>query len=214
MTLSTWLAFAAAAWAICLSPGPGVLSCVTAGLGHGFRTALWNIAGLQAGATVTLLGVGVGLGALLALSPLAFAALKWLGAGYLVWLGVQQWRASGSPIRPPDDPAPGGRPAGEVRRALFLRGLLVNATNPKGILFTAAVLPQLIDPAAPQAGQYLLVWVTMCAIDVCCMSGYTALGVQALRWLADPRVARRVNQSFGALFVLAGLLLALFQPGG
>lgn len=214
MTFDTWLAFAAAAWLICLSPGPGVLSCVTAGLGHGFRVALWNIAGLQAGATVTLIVVGVGLGALLAASPLAFAAVKWLGAGYLAWLGVQQWRASGSPIRPPADAAPSAlRATGDVRRSLFLRGLIVNSTNPKGILFTASVLPQFIDPSAPQLLQYALVWLTMCAIDVCCMSGYTALGVQALRWLADPAVARRVNRGFGALFVAAGLALALFRPG-
>lgn len=214
MSSDTWLAFVAAGWLICLSPGPGVLSCVTAGLGHGFRAALWNIAGLQAGATVTLIVVGVGLGALLAASPLAFAAVKGLGAGYLVWLGVQQWRANTSPIRPPAD-ADAMVPlrAGDVRRALFMRGLIVNATNPKGILFTASVLPQFIDPAAAQLPQYALVWATLCVIDVCCMTGYTALGVQALRWLASPRVARAVNRGFGALFVVAGLALALFQPG-
>ena len=213
MTLDTWLAFFAAAWLICLSPGPGVLSCVTAGLQHGFRAARWNIAGLQAGATVTLIVVGVGLGALLAASPLAFAAVKWVGAGYLVWLGVQQWRSAASPIRPPADAAKTDAPAREVARALFVRGLIVNSTNPKGILFTAAVLPQFIDPAAPQLPQYLIAWLTMGAVDVCCMSGYTALGVQALRGLANPVVARQVNHGFGGLFVLAGLALALFRPG-
>lgn len=214
MSPDTWLAFVAAGWLICLSPGPGVLSCVTAGLGHGFRAALWNIAGLQAGATVTLIVVGVGLGALLAASPLAFAAVKAVGAGYLVWLGVQQWRADASPIRPPAEDASALRATGGLRRALFLRGLIVNATNPKGILFTASVLPQFIDPAAAQLPQYALVWVTLSVIDVCCMTGYTALGVQALRWLASPGVARAVNRGFGGLFVVAGLALALFQPGG
>ncbi|GAC1630462.1 MAG: hypothetical protein NVS9B10_22890 [Nevskia sp.] len=84
MTLDTWLAFFVAAWLICLSPGPGVLSTVTAGLRHGFRSALWNIAGLQAGALVVLVIVGVGLGAVLAASPRAFTAIKRCGALYLV----------------------------------------------------------------------------------------------------------------------------------
>lgn len=214
MTLDTWLAFMVAAWLICLSPGPGVLSCVTAGLQHGFRTALWNIAGLQAGATVTLIVVGVGLGAALAASPRAFTAIKWFGAGYLVWLGVQQWRSARAPIRAPAAVIEGVPPQAanaQVARALFLRGLIVNSTNPKGILFTASVLPQFIDPQAPQLLQFAIVWITMLVVDVCCMSGYTALGVQALRWLQNPAVARATNRVFGALFVLAGLGLAVFR---
>lgn len=210
MTFDTWLAFFVAAWLICLSPGPGVLSCVTAGLQHGFRAALWNIAGLQAGATVTLIVVGVGLGAVLAASPIAFTAIKWFGAGYLVYLGVQQWRSAEAPIRAPEPSAPGVA-AINVPRALFLRGLIVNSTNPKGILFTASVLPQFIDPQAPQLIQFLIVWVTMLFTDVCCMTGYTALGVQALRWLQNPDVARWTNRAFGSLFVLAGIGLAVFK---
>jgi len=213
MTFDTWLAFFVAAWLICLSPGPGVLSCVTAGLQHGFRSALWNIAGLQAGATVTLVVVGVGLGAVLAASPLAFAAIKWLGAAYLVYLGVQQWRSAQAPIRAPAAVGPG---LAEVKlpRALFLRGLIVNSTNPKGILFTASVLPQFIDPKAPQLIQFVIVWCTLLFTDVCSMSGYTALGVQALRWLQNPVIARITNQVFGALFVLAGIGLAVFKHAG
>lgn len=212
MTLDTWLAFFVAAWLICLSPGPGVLSCVTAGLQHGFRAALWNIAGLQAGATVTLIVVGVGLGAVLAASPLAFTAIKWFGAGYLVYLGVMQWRSAEAPIRAPEAPAPGVA-AISVPRALFLRGLIVNSTNPKGILFTASVLPQFIDPKAPQLIQFVIVWCTLLFTDVCSMSGYTALGVQALRWLQNPEIARWTNRAFGALFVLAGIGLAVFKHG-
>ncbi len=212
MTLDTWLAFFVAAWLICLSPGPGVLSCVSAGLNHGFRLALWNIVGLQAGATVTLIVVGVGLGAVLAASPLAFMAIKWLGAAYLVYLGVNQWRSADAPLRAPVEELPRVARA-EVPLALFLRGLIVNSTNPKGILFTASVLPQFIDPAAPQLAQYLIVWVTLLFTDVCCMSGYTALGVQALGFLQNPVAARWTNRVFGALFIAAGVGLAVFKHG-
>ncbi len=212
MTLDTWLAFFVAAWLICLSPGPGVLSCVSAGLNHGFRLALWTIVGLQAGATVTLIVVGVGLGAVLAASPLAFMAIKWLGAAYLVYLGVNQWRSADAPLRAPVEELPRVARA-EVPLALFLRGLIVNSTNPKGILFTASVLPQFIDPAAPQLAQYLIVWVTLLFTDVCCMSGYTALGVQALGFLQNPVAARWTNRVFGALFIAAGVGLAVFKHG-
>lgn len=209
MTLNTWLAFIVAAWLICLSPGPGALSCVTAGLRHGFRTALWNIAGLQAGAISLLVVVAIGLGATLAASPRAFAAVKWLGALYLVWLGVQQFRSTVAPIRAPDEDA--ALATAHPARALFLRGFLVNASNPKGILFMLSVLPQFIDPAAPQWPQYLTVASTMFVIDIACMGSYTALGVQALRLLRDERVIRWANRGFGSLFVVAGLALAVFD---
>lgn len=208
MSFDTWFAFFIAAWLICLSPGPGVLSTVTAGLRYGFRRALWNIAGLQAGAMLTLLIVGVGVGAVLAASPAAFTAIKFCGALYLVYLGVQQWRSEAAPITAPDGDVVMER---DVARALFLRGLLVNSTNPKGILFTLSVLPQFIDPKAPQLPQFLTVAVTLMFTDVCSMSGYTALGVKALQLMRDPRAIRWINRGFGSLFIAAGVALALFS---
>lgn len=210
MTLETWFAFFIAAWLICLSPGPGVLSCVTAGLRHGFAQALWNIAGLQAGALVILVIVGVGLGAVLAASPHAFTAIKLCGALYLVYLGIQQWRSDAAPISAPEGEATTGPGAGTAQR-LFLRGLLVNTTNPKGILFTLSVLPQFIDPKAPQLLQYATVAVTMTFTDVCSMSGYTALGVRALQLMRNPAAVQWINRGFGTLFIVAGLALALFK---
>lgn len=207
MSLDTWFAFFIAAWLICLSPGPGVLSTVTAGLRYGFRRALWNIAGLQAGAMLTLLIVGVGVGAVLAASPTAFTAIKFCGALYLVYLGVQQWRSEAAPITAPDGDAVIER---DVARSLFLRGLLVNSTNPKGILFTLSVLPQFIDPKAPQLPQFLTVAATLMFTDVCSMSGYTLLGVKALQLMRDPGAIRWINRGFGSLFVAAGVALALF----
>lgn len=208
MTFETWAAFFVAAWLICLSPGPGVLSCVTTGLRYGFRRALWNIAGLQLGALTVLGIVGAGLGAVLVASPRAFTAIKLVGALYLVYLGVQQWRSEAAPITAPAD----GTPAADgVPHALLLRGWLVNVSNPKGILFTLAVLPQFIDPKAAQLPQYLIVAVTMLFTDVCSMSGYTALGVQALRLLRNANAIRWTNRAFGTLFIAAGLALAVFK---
>src|SRR5512132_86163 len=98
MKLETWLAFFVASWLISLSPGSGAISCMAAGMRYGYRRAVWNIAGLQLGILLILAIVAAGLGAILAASAVAFAVVKWAGALYLVWLGIQQWRAPAKPI--------------------------------------------------------------------------------------------------------------------
>src|SRR5512145_2824936 len=134
MSVETWLAFFVASWLISLSPGAGAISCMAAGLRYGFRRAAWNIAGLILGILFVLAIVAAGLGAILAASSLAFAVVKWLGVAYLVWLGIQQWRAPAFAV----DANAAGQQLGATPRELLLRGFLVNATNPKGIVFMLA----------------------------------------------------------------------------
>ena len=98
MALDVWLAFFVASWLISLSPGAGAISCMAAGLRYGYRRALWNIVGLQIGILFVLVIVAIGLGAIIAASTTLFLAIKWLGAAYLVFLGIQQWRAPAKPI--------------------------------------------------------------------------------------------------------------------
>lgn len=206
MDLRTWLGFFVASWLISLSPGPGALSCMTAGMRFGYRTALWNIVGLQAGILTLVSVVALGLGALLTASLVAFTTVKWLGAAYLVYLGVQQWRA---PARPLSEDAAGE--LGSRPRELFLRGYLVNVTNPKGIVFLLAVLPQFIDPRQPAFPQYAACAATIVFTDLVVMSGYTAVAGTALRWLRGERHVRILNRCFGGLFVGAGAVLAAYQ---
>jgi homoserine/homoserine lactone efflux protein len=207
MTLETWLAFFVASWLISLSPGAGAISCMAAGMRFGFRRALWNILGLQLGILLVLVIVAAGLGALLAASTYAFEAVKWFGAGYLVWLGIQQWRAPAVPI----DEAAAESALGGTPRELVLRGFLVNATNPKGIIFMLAVLPQFIDPARPQFVQYAICAATLFFTDLVVMAGYTGLAARALAALRAPSHIRWVNRAFGSLFVAAGAVLATFR---
>jgi len=207
MSLETWLAFFAACWLISLSPGAGALSCMAAGLRYGFRRAFPNIVGLILGILFVLAIVAAGVGALIAASPLAFAAVKWLGAAYLAWLGLQQWQApafavDAQAVKQGLASSPGG---------LVLKGFLVNATNPKGILFMLAVLPQFIDPRLPQLPQYLLCGATLVFTDLVVMSGYTLFAARVLRLLREPHHVRWMNRTFGGLFVAAGALLATFQ---
>ena len=206
MPLDTWLPFCVASWLISVSPGAGAISCMTAGMRFGYRRGLWNILGLELGIILVLVIVAAGLGAVLAASEAAFAIVKWLGATYLIWLGVQQWRAPAAPVVLDGEIAAGGTP-----RALVIRGFLVNATNPKGILFMLAVLPPFIDPAMPQLPQYAICAVTLIFTDLVVMSAYTGLASRVLRLLRAPRQLRALNRAFGGLFVGAGALLATFH---
>ena len=207
MSLDVWLAFFAASWLISLSPGAGAISCMAAGLRYGYRRALWNIVGLQLGIFFVLVIVAIGLGAIIAASATLFVAIKWLGAAYLVWLGVQQWRA-------PAEPMVEGKSALDdeaAARRLVLSGFLVNATNPKGIVFMLAVLPQFIDPAKPQLVQYAICGATLFFTDLVVMSGYTGLAARVLSALREPQHVRWLNRSFGGMFVAAGVVLATFR---
>ncbi len=204
MTFTTWLGFLAAAIVIAVTPGPGAVASMGAGASHGYRAALALILGLQAALLCQLAIVAVGLGALLAASEGAFAVLKIAGAGYLVWLGVQKWRAADGA-----DPAP--LPAAG-HRGFFAQGLLVNLSNPKAIVFIAALVPSFVDPAAPQLPQYAAIGATLCATDVIVMSGYALAAARAGRWLASPAAQRRARRFFGSLFVAAGVALAFSRP--
>ncbi len=204
MTLSTWLAFFVASWIISLSPGAGAISCMASGMRVGYRRSIPNILGLQAGAIALLTIVAVGLGTIIATSAIAFVAIKWFGVAYLLWLGIAQWRAEPVPMRVEAHDAPQGR-------RLFVRGFLINFSNPKGIVFMLAVLPPFIDPQRPQWPQYALCAATLFFTDAVVMSGYTLLASRVLATLREPRHLRWMNRTFGTLFIAAGLLLATFR---
>ena len=199
MDLTTWLAFLLASTLIAVSPGPGAATSMSAGLRHGYWAALRAIGGLQSALLIQLSVVAAGLGAVLSASTTAFSIMKFVGAAYLVWLGIQKWRDSPKVI---DD---GNTVKGE---GLFLQGLLVNLTNPKAIIFIAALTPQFIDPAKPQWLQFLIMAATMCGVDTVVMSGYALLATRLRRRLHDLRSMKIQNRFFGGVFVGAGVLLA------
>lgn len=209
MEFSTWLTFFAASWAISISPGPGAIASMSAGLNHGFKYGYVTIFGLVLGIWSQLLIVGVGLGALMATSSMAFTVVKWLGVAYLVWLGIQQWRAPARPMVAVSD-------SGEVvtQRSLILKAWMINVVNPKGTVFLLAVVPQFINLSQPLLPQYLVIGATLAFTDMVVMAGYTALAARVLGALKEPRHIRAMNRTFGSLFVLAGSLLAFFKRAG
>lgn len=202
MNLSVWLAFLVACILIAVTPGAGAVTSISTGLRHGVLAALRAIAGLQTALTLQLIVVAAGLGALLATSATAFLIVKLLGAAYLIWLGWQKWRAPPVPLD--SDPASHGKAV----RGLYLQGILVNLTNPKAIVFIAALVPQFIDPQQPQLPQFVIIGLTMCGVDTIVMTCYASLASRLRPWLRDPRALKAQNRFFGAVFALAGTLLA------
>ena len=206
MALQTWLAFFAACWVISLSPGAGAIASMSSGLNYGFRRGYWNAVGLQLALALQIAIVAAGGGAILATSELAFAVIKWFGVVYLAYLGWKQWRAPVGELADASAVRPLGRPL-----SLVLRGFVVNASNPKAIVFILAVLPQFLDPARPLLTQYLLMAATMIGVDLLVMAGYTGLAARVLRLLRTPRQQRLLNRTFASLFVAAAGLLALVR---
>ncbi len=217
MDLHVWLAYFVAAWVIAISPGSGAVLSMTHGLAYGVRHTGATILGLQAGLSIVLLIAGVGVGALLVASATAFTVIKVLGAVYLVWLGWRQWVApvvtdaapsatqamvSGSSALPP------GLPSARQR---FLLGLFTNVTNPKGIVFMVAVLPQFISPHRPLWLQLLILLVTSVAVDLVVMHGYAWLASRAQRWLASARARRAQNRVFGGVLMAMGASLFMVK---
>jgi homoserine/homoserine lactone efflux protein len=135
--------------------------------------------------------VAIGLGALLAASEVAFSMVKWCGALYLAYLGLQ--------------------PQSKENRsaALLVRGFLVNGLNPKSIVFFLAVTPQFISQKAPLFTQYVQIGTTLVAVDLIVMGGYSALGSRLLGAFRKPQNQVRLNRVFGTIFIGAAGLLAL-----
>ena len=200
MSLNLYLTYLAACVVLVIVPGPTVTVIIANSLRYGTRTGLLNVAGTQLGLAVMIGIVILGLASLLEAIGWWFEVLRLAGAAYLIWLGVHKWRALPQAIDASAPPL--------TLKGLFVEGLLVNLTNPKAIVFIAALTPQFVDPARPQALQFLLIGLTMCSVDTLVMSCYALLAARLGRWLHAPRAMRAQNRVFGGIFVGAGMLLA------
>jgi threonine/homoserine/homoserine lactone efflux protein len=207
MNTTTLLLFSGVAFIAIATPGPTVLLALANGSRIGLRRSVPGMLGAVASDVVLVGAVALGMGALLAASEFWFNVLKYVGAAYLAWLGLRMLRSQGGLQLPADQAAP---PASG--RAVFMKSFLVAVTNPKGYLFCSALLPQFIDPAAPQLPQYLSIAVVFCALDFIVMFGYALAGARAARLLRD-KAARWLDRACGgALLALAGSL-ALWRRG-
>jgi threonine/homoserine/homoserine lactone efflux protein len=202
--------FIVAGWLLNLTPGPDVLYIVSNALKSGVRAGMVAALGIVSGCFVHVWVAALGLGALLAASATAFSVLKWLGAAYLVWMGVKLLRAQGSGVAiVPNGAAPQRIPA-NLRR-IYLRGFLTNVLNPKVALFFLAFVPQFIAPGTPdKVTAFVLLGLLFNLNSLPINLGYAWLaGWVAGRVGAVQRVLRGLDRAAGVLFIGFGLKLAM-----
>ena len=201
MVLHTWLVYFVAAIGLSLSPGPNGLLALTHGALHGRRKALYTIAGGALGFVVLIALSMFGIGALLQASLAWLTVMKWLGGAYLVWLGIQVWRA------PPVGVDLQAAAAPRAGWSLFRQGALSALTNPKGLLFFAAFLPQFVDPARSLVVQFAVMAGTFAVTEIATELFIASMAHRISPWLR--RVGRRFNQACGGMFMAIGVALPL-----
>jgi len=202
---STFLLFAAASLAFLAIPGPSVFYIVTRSLAQGRRAGVTSMLGVQAGGLVHVVAAAFGVSAIIASSATAFTIVKYVGAAYLVLLGLRKLLARG------DDADPAleiGAPA--AGRRLFWQGAIVNIFNPKTALFFLAFLPQFVDPSAgPVAPQMLVLGAMLVSLGVVSDGTYALVAAGAGRKLRETARARHaLDRLSGGVFVSLGLIAA------
>jgi threonine/homoserine/homoserine lactone efflux protein len=200
MAFDHWLAFAAASAVLLAIPGPTVLLVISYALGHGRRAAWSTVAGVALGDFTSMTASLVGLGAVLAASATLFTALKWVGAAYLVYLGVRLW------CTPVSAAAPDAQTAIARPGRIFLHAYAVTALNPKSIVFFIAFLPQFLDHGSPALPQLVIFEVTFLTMATLGALTYSLLASVARRTIRQPSVQRLVNRTGGGLLIGAGAL--------
>jgi threonine/homoserine/homoserine lactone efflux protein len=204
LTLPQAATFFAAALLVALAPGPDNLMVLSLGMARGRPAGVAFGAGCAIGCLNHTLLAALGVSALIAATPAAFAALRIAGGAYLVWIGVQAIRHA----QPAGAHATRNAPADTPRR-LFVKGLVANAINPKVILFFLAFLPQFVDPRRPgvawQVAQFGLLF-TLAALVVFGAIGWFA-GSLGERLARRPRIGAWLDRAAGAVFVVLGVRL-------
>ncbi len=198
--LHLYAAFVLATVILMLIPGPNVSVIVANSVSHGTRYGLLALAGTASATLVQLAFVGFGMAAAMAALAGWFTLIRWAGVVYLIVLGIRQWRAAVPPAGAPPPPP-------RSRRAIWLRGVVVAATNPKTLLFYGAFFPQFVRPDRPPGPQLALLCVTYILVALTIDALWAILAGRARGLLV--RHGRLRNRLSGGALVGAGLGLAL-----
>lgn len=214
MNLHTWWLYLATVFVVCAIPGPNMLLVMTHGAQYGLRRTGATMGGCLSALVLMLSVSAAGLGVFLQAWPAMFNALRLIGAAYLFYLGIKAWSA---PV-PTDDAGAtatsAGAPVSTLVRspgALFRNGFLVASSNPKAILFAAALLPQFIDASRATLPQFGVLVATFAVVEVSWYLVYAGCGTRIGATLKGRRVAKAFNRLTGGVFVGFGAMMALVR---
>lgn len=201
MTYQMTAAFAAAFFVLALSPGPGLAAILSRSLGNGMPAGLAVTTGLVIGDAVFLGIAMIGLSAIANTMGPMFQVVKYSGAAYLVWLGIQAIRAATKPVEIQP------RPSATLLTDVGL-GLVVTLGNPKPILFYGALLPNFLDLSSVTSGDFAILMAVVVAVSFGVYSGYMLVIERARKLLSSTRAVKRLNQATGVMLIGAGLAIA------
>ena len=202
MPLQSWISFILVCLIFSSAPGAGVLSTISNATTKDIKITFYSILGLEIALITYLFLVGIGLGTIIASSILTFSIIKWFGACYLIYLGIQKFRESKSWILIENN-----SPVSNIRKSI-LAGILVNISNPKSIIFLVALLPQFINIEKPQFQQYAILGITMVFVDIAFHTIYALFAFRLKKYFFQPKKIKLLNKLFGTLFIGAGVLIA------
>jgi threonine/homoserine/homoserine lactone efflux protein len=206
MPLDIWLAFVAASMVLLLIPGPTVLLVLSYALSKGRPVAVASVGGVALGDLIAMSASLAGLGALVMTSATLFMALKWVGAGYLIWLGLKLWRSAPSgglaDIKMDKDVTPG---------SVFTHAAIVTALNPKGIAFFIAFVPQFLHPGAPLLPQFAILIITFVGLAAGNAMAYALLADRLRRWIDRPGFTLGLTRVGGVALMGMGVATAVLR---
>lgn len=202
MSVEIWAAYVGAAMIILVIPGPTIMLVISQALVHGRRAVIPLVAGVSLGDFTAMTLSLVGLGAILAASATVFSVLKWIGAAYLIYLGIRRWLS-----KPENDRSrvPG---TGASNRSLFQSAFIVTALNPKSIAFFVAFLPQFINPQHHAFPQMVILGATFLFLAAVNATLYAVFAGRLRDKMQNPTVRRWINRCGGTALIGAGALLA------
>ncbi len=197
MSWEAWIIFASFWVLFVTTPGPNAVNCISVAMAYGFRRALICVAGILTQATLFLTLSAFGVTALIAASPLAFLVLKWIGAGFLIYLGIRGWRRAGQPQ------------ASDVPEAqqLYLRAFMIAAINPKSIAGYLAAFSQFVQPGIPVSTQMWVIMPTALGLTTLSYVSYCALGAGLGRAALSAMFNLYVQRILAVFLIAYGLLL-------
>jgi threonine/homoserine/homoserine lactone efflux protein len=204
MNAELFAAFVLITVVLVITPGPIVTLVIATGATQGVRAALTTVAGTTLGNALLLAAIAFGLNWVLQNAAVLFEMLRWGGAAYLVWLGIQAWRNAGT----------GGRASPPGGRIHFWRGVLVALSNPKTIVFFTAFLPQFIDPALPPGRQLAAMCIVSVLLAAATDSTWAVVAGLGRAWFMKPARTRLLGRLSGSTLIGGGIWLSLARRPG
>lgn len=207
MNLDVWITLFLASLAISISPGAGAVVSMNYGIKYGLKKSYAAIFGLQAGLFIQTFIVVIGLGALIANSVMLFNIIKWIGVGYLLYLGFTKIFEKVEMVEETE------HLKNYSAKKAFASATLINLTNPKATVFLVAFIPQFLDPSYSLWIQFIIIITTLCIIDIFVMTGYSSMASKLKFLIKDVKAMKIQNRITGTFLILAALFMSTTKRG-